>query len=120
MQADLLVSILNELNSTTSDIEASAVISVDGLTIASAMPLGSNENRVGIISAYMHSLGNSAVQELNRGELEQILIKGADSYVVMTGVGTEAILTVLARQNAKLDSIIPDVQRAAKNIQMII
>ncbi len=113
MRADMLASILTELNGTSGDIEASAVISTDGLTIASVLPSGLDEDRVGAMSAAMLSLGDRTAQELARGELEQVLIKGNKGYVLMTYAGPESVLTVLAKPNAKLGLIFLDVKRAA-------
>ncbi|MFO1382670.1 MAG: roadblock/LC7 domain-containing protein [Moraxella osloensis] len=49
--------ILNDLNSSSADVEASALISTDGLMIASALPAGIDEDRVGAMSAKLLSLG---------------------------------------------------------------
>ena len=57
MREDLLNSILSELNGSTADIEASAVLSTDGLMMASMLPAGMDEDRVGAMSAAMLSLG---------------------------------------------------------------
>jgi predicted regulator of Ras-like GTPase activity (Roadblock/LC7/MglB family) len=116
MRADMLTSILTELNGTSADIEASGVISTDGLIMASVLPAGMDEDRVGAMSAAMLSLGDRTAQELNRGNLEQVLIKGIKGYVVMTYAGNEAVLTVLAKPNAKLGLIFLDVKRAAESI----
>jgi uncharacterized protein len=116
MRSDLLLSILSELNGTSADIEASAVISTDGLTMASVLPASMDEDRVGAMSAAMLSLGDRTAQELTRGELEQVLIKGDKGYVLMTYAGKEAVLTVLAKPNAKLGLIFLDVKRTAHSI----
>lgn len=116
MKADMLTSVLTELNGTSADIEASGVISTDGLMMASVLPAGMDEDRVGAMSAAMLSLGDRTAQELNRGNLEQVLIKGARGYVLMTYAGDEAVLTVLAKPNAKLGLIFLDVKRAAESI----
>ena len=102
MRADMLTSVLTELNGTSADIQASGVISTDGLMIASVLPAGLDEDRVGAMSAAMLSLGDRTAKELARGTLEQVLIKGALGYVLMTYAGEEAVLTVMAKPNAKL------------------
>lgn len=116
MRADMLTSVLTELNGTSADIEASGVISTDGLMMASVLPAGMDEDRVGAMSAAMLSLGDRTAQELSRGNLEQVLIKGARGYVLMTYAGQEAVLTVLAKPNARLGLIFLDVKRAAESI----
>lgn len=120
MRADMLNSILSELNGTSADIEAAAMISTDGLIMASQLPQSLDEDRVGAMSAAMLSLGDRTAQELARGELEQVLVKGHSGYVLMAHAGPEAVVTVLAKPNAKLGLIFLDVKRAAESIEKLI
>ncbi len=116
MRSDMLNSILSDLNGSTADIEASAVLSTDGLIMASLLPASMDEDRVGAMSAAMLSLGDRTAQELARGELEQVLVKGDSGYILMTHAGSEAVVTVLAKPNARLGLIFLDVKRAAESI----
>ncbi|HFQ91411.1 MAG TPA: hypothetical protein ENK29_00885, partial [Chromatiales bacterium] len=84
MRSDLLTSILSDLNGSSAEIEASAVISTDGLMMAAMLPAGMDEDRVGAMAAAMLSLGDRTAQELSRGDIEQVLIKGDNGYVLMT------------------------------------
>lgn len=120
MRSDMLTSILTDLNGTSADIEATGIISTDGLMMASALPANLDEDRVGAMSAAMLSLGDRTAQELARGTLEQVLIKGDRGYVLMTHAGEEAVLTVLAKPNAKLGLIFLDVKRAASSISEVL
>ena len=120
MRADMLSSILSELNGTSADIEASGLISTDGLMMAAELPASMDEDRVGAMSAAMLSLGDRTAQELARGTLEQVLIKGENGYVVMTHAGPEAVVTVIAKPNAKLGLIFLDIKRAAESIASLI
>lgn len=116
MRSDKLESILSELNSTSSDIEASGVVSTDGLIIAAQLPSGMDEDMVGAMSAAMLTLGDRTARELGRGDLDQVLIKGQSGYVLMTSAGSEAVVTVLAKPNAKLGLIFLDVKRAVQDL----
>lgn len=120
MREEIMGSILSELNGSSVDIEASAIISTDGLTIASVSNKSLDEDRVGAMSAAMLSLGDRTAQELARGELEQVLIKGKSGYVLMTYAGPDAVVTVLARPKAKLGLIFLDVKRSAENIAKVL
>lgn len=120
MLADMLKSTLTELNSSSTDIEASAIISTDGLMMASLMPQGFDEDRMGAMSAAMLSLGDRTAHELARGNLEQVLIKGNTGYVLLTGAGKESVITVLAKPNAKLGLIFLDVKRAAESVSKLV
>ncbi len=120
MRADMLTSVLTDLNGTSADIEASGIISTDGLMMAAVLPQGMDEDRVGAMSAAMLSLGDRTAQELGRGTLEQVLIKGDNGYVLMTYAGEEAVLTVMAKPNAKLGLIFLDVKRAAESVSKML
>ncbi|NOX42138.1 MAG: hypothetical protein GXP19_00140 [Gammaproteobacteria bacterium] len=116
MRDEMISSILSELNGTSPDIEASAVISTDGLMIDSILPKTLDEDRMGAMSAAMLSLGERTASELARGQLDQILIKGTKGYILMAQAGREAVVTVLAKPNARLGLIFLDVKRAAGSI----
>jgi hypothetical protein len=108
------------MQASSPDIEASAVVSVDGLTIASALPQGVEEDRVAAMSAAMLSLGERIATELGRGSLEQVYIKGSNGYVMLMSVGEDAVLTALARENAKLGLILLDMRRAVEALSKLI
>lgn len=116
----LMVDRLRDLQASSPDIEASAVVSVDGLSIASALPQGVEEDRVSAMSAAMLSLGERIASELGRGTLNQVYIKGEAGFVVLMSVGEEAVLTVLARQEAKLGLIFLDMRRATEDLRELI
>jgi len=120
MRADMLTSILSELNGSSADIEASAIVSTDGLMMAALLPGGMDEDRVGAMSAALLSLGDRTAKELARGGLEQVLIKGGKGYILMTHAGEDAVLTVLAKPQAKLGLIFLDVKRAAESVAKVI
>ena len=119
-RSQLIVERLRDMQASSPDIEASAVVSVDGLAIASALPQGVEEDRVAAMSAAMLSLGERIASELGRGSLEQVYIKGSDGYVVLMSVGNDAVLTALARENAKLGLILLDMRRAVEALSKLI
>lgn len=113
---ELMVHRLRSLQASTPDVEASAVVSVDGLIIASSLPSGVEEDRVSAMSAAMLSLGERISGELGRGLLEEVYIHGSDGYVLLVSVGSDAVLTVLARQQAKLGLIFLEMRRASEDL----
>jgi predicted regulator of Ras-like GTPase activity (Roadblock/LC7/MglB family) len=115
-----LTNLLKNFESTTPDIEASAVVSVDGLMIASALPQDVEEDRVAAMSAAMLSLGERTATELARGELSEVYVKGESGYVVLMAAGEEAVLTALARKDAKLGLVFLDMKRTAQEVGTLI
>ncbi|MGD8904390.1 MAG: roadblock/LC7 domain-containing protein [Anaerolineae bacterium] len=111
---------LRDLRVITPDIEASAVVSVDGLTIASDLPPDVEEDRVSAMSAAMLSLGERIASELGRGTLDQVYIRGDEGYVILMSIGEDAVLTALARKGAKLGLIFLDMRRAAADLRALL
>ena len=111
---------LRELRSALSDVEASAVVSPDGLIVASDLPAEVEEDRVSAMSAAMLSLGAHIARELGRGELEEVYIRGAQGYVLLMAAGEDAVLTVLARSEARPDVILPGARRTATDIAALV
>ncbi|MBU0702654.1 MAG: roadblock/LC7 domain-containing protein [Chloroflexi bacterium] len=115
-----LVRRLQELQMNTPDVEGTSIVSVDGLTMASALPSGIEEDRVAAMSAAMLSLGERIASELGRGSLDEVYVKGAKGYVVLRAVGEEAVLTVLASQQTKLGLLFLDMRRASDDMADIL
>ncbi len=115
-----MVERLRELQVSSPDVEAAAIVSVDGLSIASSLPQGVEEDRVSAMSAAMLSLGERIASELGRGMLDEVYVRGEKGYVILRAVGEEAVLTVLARQQAKLGLLFLDMRRAAEELAAIL
>jgi predicted regulator of Ras-like GTPase activity (Roadblock/LC7/MglB family) len=119
-RAEQMVERLRNMQAAAPDIEASAVVSVDGLIMASALQQGVEEDRVSAMSAAMLSLGERISNELGRKGLEQVYIKGSKGAIVLTSIGEEAVLTALARQDAKLGLIFLEMRRAAEDLVKLV
>ncbi len=119
-RTELMVDRLRDLQTGTPDIEASAVVSVDGLIIASSLPASTEEDRVSAMSAAMLSLGERISSELGRGLLDQVYVRGTAGFVILMSVGEEAVLTALVRENAKLGLVFLDMRRAANDLSELV
>jgi predicted regulator of Ras-like GTPase activity (Roadblock/LC7/MglB family) len=119
-RTEMMVDCLRDLQAGTPDIEASAVVSVDGLIMASSLPSGVDEDRISAMSAAMLSLGDRIASELSRGNLEQVYIRGSEGFIVLMAVGEDAVLTVLARKSAKLGLIFLDMGRAVEDLARLL
>ena len=115
-----MVARLRDLQASSEGVEAAAIVSVDGLSIASSLPAGIEEDRVSAMSAAMISLGERISSELGRGLLQQLYVKGENGYVILNAIGEEAVLTVLARREARLGLIFLDVARTVQDLGNLI
>ena len=105
--------ILHELLGQVPEIEAAAVVSFDGLPMASALPEGMDEDRVAAMSAALLSLGERAAEGLGRGELSQVYVEGENGTVFLVSADDEAVLVAVAAKGAKVGLMLFEVRRAA-------
>src|SRR5262245_34251917 len=97
-----LDSVLTDLLTQAPEVEAAAVVSFDGLPMASALPQSMDEDRVAAMSAALLSLGERAAQGLGRGELSQVYIEGDSGTVFLVSADDEAVLVAVAAKGAKV------------------
>jgi len=111
-----LNNMLKELESSVPEIEACAVVSVEGLPIASALPRDIEETRLAAMTAAMLSLGERVIEEMRKGQIERVFVEGSEGTIISMNAGPNAVLTVSSRKDAKLGLIFLEMGRAARKI----
>lgn len=111
--------VLNELVKATG-IEGASLVSMDGLPISSVLPPDAEEDKVAAMSAALLSLGERVVEELKKGALEQITIKGNHGYIVITGIKEDAVLTTLTSEEAKLGLVYIEIKKAKEKLESML
>ena len=103
-----MVDCLRNLQATNPSIKASSVVNANGQIMASTFPTDIDEARVVGISASLLSASEQLMSEMKSGALNRITIEGSNKLIVLTAVGEDAILAVLARSEADLGRIFQD------------
>jgi uncharacterized protein len=115
-RAGRLEAALDDFVRSSPDVEAAAVVSFDGLPMASALPADMEEDRVGAMSAALLSLGEQAAIGLGRGQLNQVFIEGDDGFVFLMSARDQAVLAAVAGRSAKIGFMLFEMRRAAERI----
>ena len=115
-KAERLAGELNDFIASSPNVEAAAVVSFDGLTMASALPEVMDDDRVGAMSAALLSLGEQAAQGLGRGELSQIFVEADQGFVFLMSARDQAVLVAVTDAAAKIGFILFEMRRAAESI----
>ncbi len=111
-----LTDLLRQLEAVNPDIQGSAIVSVQGLPICSALARDINDGIVSAMSAAILSVSERAVEELARGDLKRILIEGVDGTIILSKAGENAILTTLTKSDASLGMVFLNIQSVSKKI----
>jgi uncharacterized protein len=103
-KAERLADALNDFLSSSPDVEAAAVVSFDGLAMASALPEDMDEDRLGAMSA----------ARLGRGELSQVFVEGEHGFVFLMSAKDQAVLAAVTSKQAKIGFMLFEMRRAAE------
>lgn len=114
-RAEGLATVLHEFISSSTDIEGAAVVSADGLPMASALPQSMDEERLSAMTAAMLSLGERASETLGRGRLSQVFVEGSAGYVFLMAAG-HAVLCAITRHGAKIGLVLYEMRRASSAV----
>jgi predicted regulator of Ras-like GTPase activity (Roadblock/LC7/MglB family) len=101
----------------TSDVQGAAVVTPDGLPLASNLPSEMDEDRVSAMSAAMRSLGDRIGKELARGEIDRIYVEGEEGFSILTSCGQDAVFLVLAGKAAKQGVLMLEIKRALTELK---
>ena len=112
-----LEGILQNLVTSTPDVQGAALVSPDGLPLASTLPSGMDEERVSAMSAAMLSLGERIGNELARGTIDRLYVEGDKGYGILTSCGEEAVLLVLANKAAKQGLLMLEIKRVTGDLK---
>lgn len=115
-KAQRLADELDAFLAASPNVEATAVVSFDGLTMASALPEDMDDDRVGAMSAALLSLGEQAARGLGRGELGQIFVEADEGFVFLMSAKDEAVLVAVSDAEAKMGFVLYEMRRAAQSI----
>jgi predicted regulator of Ras-like GTPase activity (Roadblock/LC7/MglB family) len=116
----LIRPILRELNGKSPEMEASAVISRDGLSIAAVLGDGVDPDRLGAMCAALLGLADTTAKELERGELKQVLLHGSKGVLLLVHIGTTHVLALAAKPNINLGIVLLEARKTAQNLSTIV
>ncbi len=114
--ANPINAVLDELLKGT-DAEGAVIVSTDGLSIASELRASRDEDRIAAMSATILSLGEKFASELERGNLEQLYIKGDNGYILFKGISDFAVLGLIVSNETRLGMLFLQMKNAAEKIE---
>ncbi|BAY64109.1 roadblock/LC7 domain-containing protein [Calothrix sp. FACHB-1219] len=116
----MLQQVLQEFVSGTSHIQGAALVSPDGLALASVLPSEMDEDRTAAMSAAMLSLGERIGSELVRGTIDRIVVEGEKGFGIVVSCGPDAVLLVLANAAVKQGLLFLEIKRAVAQIAPLV
>jgi len=119
-QNQLVRTVLLELSRSSTDVEASAVVTTEGVTIASLLTEGIDTGQVGVMCASLLALAETASLEFKRGKLKQLMIDAECGYVLIVHVGETAALVLVTQTRDNVGMVFLEAYKTAQNISKIL
>ncbi|RLI05747.1 hypothetical protein DRO26_01320 [Candidatus Bathyarchaeota archaeon] len=116
---EMLSEVLVELNR-SAGVYASAIVSRDGLLIASRMPEDVDAETFSAMTATMTGAAETAFSELKRGVAERIIVEGNHAKIISMGAGSKALLVAMSDHKATLGLILHEMNKAAEKVRKIL
>ena len=102
------------------DVVGSAVISTEGLLIASDLGENLEGETFAAMSAAMQGAADTAVSELKQGTLKQIIVDADEGKIITISSGKKAILVILAKPDINLGLALLELGRASGKISSVL
>lgn len=118
-KADQLSTALDDFLTISTEVEAAAVVTADGLPMASALPPHVQEDRLAAMSAALLTLGERAASELGKGELAQVFIEGPRGHVILMAAGRDCVLVCVTARGAKVGLVLFEMRRIAERVAKV-
>lgn len=112
--------ILRELNGKSDEMEASAVISRDGLNVSAVLGEGVDPDRLGAMCAALLGLADTTAKELERGELKQVLLHGGKGVLLLVHIGSSHVLALAAKPKINLGMVLLEAKKTADRLATIV
>lgn len=112
-----LDSVLSSLVENTNS-ESAVLVNSEGLTIASVN--ANNEDRVAVMIASLHSMGEKFSSDLGKGGINQFYIKTDTGYLLLKDVNSNTILGLVAKEQTKLGLLMMYLDASVKEISNLL
>lgn len=101
-------------------VEASAVITRDGLLISSDIPAGVDGEAFAAMSASMVGAAETAMGEVKGGNPNRVIVESDTAKIISLGTGEKALLVVLAVHDVPLGLVLFEMGETARKIHKLI
>ena len=119
--SEILENAMEDLRLRVPEIEAAALVTADGLIVAASGSLGVAEDQLflGGVMATALTAGERISAELDRGSFENFFVKGEKGYVLLTGIGEDKVLALVANEKVKLGMLFLEAKRLSDMLEEI-
>jgi len=110
-RTDQIQDVLRGIRACSAEVTGAAIVSAEGFTAASLLARETDEEVVAGMGAALLGMAKRISEELMKSDMQQTFVKTANGSIILNPVGNDAVLVVLASENAKLGLVLLEVER---------
>ncbi|MFX0078124.1 MAG: roadblock/LC7 domain-containing protein [Candidatus Hermodarchaeota archaeon] len=114
---EAIMQILREAEQNVDGVQGVAVVSTDGLPMASAVDTKMGEAELAALASSMLSIGSTAMDNLKKGKLDSIYVKCDKGYILLRYSGPLAVVLFITEENARLGPLLLELKRTAARLE---
>lgn len=119
-KAELYLNTLLELERSTADILTSAIVTLDGLTMASTAKDTQSKDTFAAYSAAAYKRADDSMEELSGEKVEILVFESKNHRVFSILVGNNALLIALTGRDCEIGNEISELRKAAEKIEELL
>jgi predicted regulator of Ras-like GTPase activity (Roadblock/LC7/MglB family) len=116
-KAELYHLALEQLENSTGDILSSALVTDDGLVMASTTSGEINKETFAAYCAAAFKRAGETMEELSSENIDTLLFESKNNRIVTVRVGEHALLVALTGKNVQMGLVLINMQRTAQKIK---
>jgi len=120
MENEKIEQILAGITRQSANIQAAVLITRDGLPLVACLKDDVDPGTLGAVSASLLSLAKRNLQDMKKGILQQVIIQGSGGFILLVGVGENAVLSISSELDSGLGILLREVRKAAEQISRLI
>jgi hypothetical protein len=112
----MLAMLLKELRTKVEGIDASAVVSKEGLIVASDLSSEISEMHIAAMAAILLSTSENVLIELKKGTLDVCIIQGNEGKFIIMDAGMDFMIACVLNNFTRMDLAFVEMRNTAKRV----
>ncbi|MHA1675542.1 MAG: roadblock/LC7 domain-containing protein, partial [Candidatus Njordarchaeales archaeon] len=96
------------------------ILLTDANVLASAVSEGIDRDLAAAMRATILNVGSRVLEELRKGTIENIIVRGSDGIVMVISVSAEIVLGAIGKKNSNLGLMLVEMRRTAEKTNKIL
>ncbi len=119
-KAELYFNMLKELESAASDIISSAIVTLDGLTMASTAKDSISKDTLAAYTAAAYRRATDSMLVLTDERVDLLIFESKNHRVISIIAGNDALLITLTGRNVEIGIVISELHKAAEKFRRLL